>query len=149
RCVDNGTACGGPYDVYRQSELGMAIERHHMLPIPDSWLPKTPTTAKFKVTSERKKSKLSKDEKNSWDFSSTAADGGEKKLYTYFERIDAKTNQPSEKTFTAYKGTSITLTFKQDAQSNSLAFTDPVTSASCRWVSNRPISTINGERLDF
>ncbi|KAH7093351.1 hypothetical protein FB567DRAFT_587787 [Paraphoma chrysanthemicola] len=179
-----GQACSGPFDVNAQSELGWEIERNHMLPMPDQWLPylkpaiavynvdrsrksftmwydwpdtmkwydttyrerrKKPIDPKYTITYELKKSKLIRDEKQTW----TMCDQSDKKLYTYFERIDGKTGRSSKKTMTAYKGASTTPTFKQDNTSNSLSFTDPASGTFYRWISNRPISTINGERFDF
>lgn len=86
---------------------------------------KKPADPKYKIDSERKKSKISRDEKYTWSLSSIAPDKSDKKLFTYFDRIDSKTGHISEKTLTAYKGSSTTPTFKQDSTCNSLTFTDP------------------------
>ncbi|KAH9864332.1 hypothetical protein J1614_010266 [Plenodomus biglobosus] len=70
-------------------------------------------------------------------------------------RLKQKTNALASASFSyvsfssTSSNSSTTPVFRKDPTQNSLSFQDPKTSISYRWLSNRPINSLNYERYDF
>ncbi|EAT91550.1 hypothetical protein SNOG_00055 [Parastagonospora nodorum SN15] len=146
RCVNVGNACAGPFEIERQTDLGLQLERDRYLPMPHDWSQDLTFSTKGKGPSPCKLGREGRITHNSFP---TTSDGKQTKHFTLPGRIDMRHSVATSYTLTRYEDPGTTPKFTIEANTNAREFVDPVTSAKYRWVRNRRFSMLNEERYDF
>lgn len=99
----------------------------------------------FTIQNKTSKGHFVSDHKHSWIMKKSNGT----KVFSYLLESDRKTNATKQHSFTDASGKSTCPVWRHDQQRDSLTFQNPSTGVQYRWLTNRPVSTLNDERFDF